>query len=67
MNRIVRLEAVKDNKNNIVCPIIFPLILALRLGSVFGSTIAEGLSTAYERTDQTVNESKRSCSGQGGH
>ena len=31
MNRMFRLEAVKDNENNIVCPIRFLLILALRL------------------------------------
>ena len=54
MNRIVRLEAVKGNENNIVCPIRFLLILALRLGNVSGSTIAEVLSTAYRRTDKTV-------------
>lgn len=54
MNRIVRLEALKDNENNIICPIRFLLILALRLGNVFGSTIAEVLSTTYRRTDKTV-------------
>ena len=54
MNRIVRLEAIKDNENNIVCPIRFLLILALRRGNVSGSTISEVLSTAYRRTDKTV-------------
>ena len=59
MNRIVRLEAVEDNDNDIVWLIRFLLILALRLGSVFGSTIAEVLLTAYRRADKLVNELKR--------
>ena len=54
MNRIVRLNALKDSENNIVCPIRFILILALRLGNVSGSTISEVLSTAYRRSDKTV-------------
>ena len=54
MNRKVRLEAMKDNENNIVYPIRILLILAQRLGNVSGSTIAEVLSTAYQRTDMTV-------------
>lgn len=53
-NRKVKLEALKDAANNIICPVRLLLIVALRLGGVQAVTIDEVLRKAAARNDKTV-------------
>jgi hypothetical protein len=53
-NRRVKLEALKDAANNIICPVRLLLIVALRLGGVHAITIDEVLRKAAARNDKTV-------------
>jgi hypothetical protein len=46
---------LKDDKDNVVCPIKLLLILALRLGNVHARTIDEVLHLAAQRRDKTIH------------
>jgi hypothetical protein len=45
---------LKENNNNVICPIKLLLILALRLGNVHAKTIDEVLWLTAQRRDKTV-------------
>lgn len=45
---------MKENNDNVVCPIKLLLILALRLGNVYARTIDEVLQQAAQRRDKAI-------------